>query len=664
MEKRVVQQSTSRRDFVFVVTFLLLLSVFFSSLRSTSDAQQIPGDVTGGVIQIQSNSINTGREGITAKPLPKKSTTFMVHFKENVYASDANFCKKLVLGSLLKHNFVLDQYFHSNVNEGFLATSFVASKSPGELASDTSLKETDIVAILTNGDFFESFFMGSFPNSLSEQTIQGLKNVVRYETQGCLEDEQTPPPSEPPPAPIPQPFCGDGICDYVYNSPGGPLPSFYEDEYVCPADCQSQDEIDDENEGDDDSEDDFEPDETGYYQLAQSVPLIKADLVQDPLQNDNTGEGAIVCIIDSGLNYGLHLPKPLNYTYKGKEILHTFNAGGTIIGPDGKKVKGDYGALEHVTDTLGHGTVMAEIVASYDTGKVGVAPGASLMIVRLSDLDPKKSELNKALKYCLGKNKANQRADVVLVGVAFLQAKKNNFDVDLYTDTLSPIKGKGNIKSTYKIIFYSANVIPKKKISATNAQLIPVVVPAGNVYAVKNLTKEGVQSLAALDNTLSVGAVYDGGTDITPSHTWQDFDLGSPGNILQCSDGPPADPIAIQSKQVICLSACDDQLLDISAPGWKIITTNPASPFAVVGTSAASAHVAGTIALMKAQALKEGKVALGGSGKKQYSYINLTLSQVKQALFSTVDKAPITTIGPATCYGNGVVDAKGAVDAV
>ncbi|MFH0970135.1 MAG: S8/S53 family peptidase [Candidatus Diapherotrites archaeon] len=359
-----------------------------------------------------------------------------------------------------------------------------------------------------------------------------------------------------------------------------------------------------------------EPEEYGVYALSESIPLVGIDsALINSLDVDS-----VVCIIDSGLASHLYLPASLIGGYDAKS--------------NKKYGEGDF---SKTNDTRGHGTAMAGVVASTHDIYMGAAPGSGLMIARLSKDNPSKKEVLRSIKWCsgdnkLGVNKTRVRADVILIGVQFVEKKEDKPDYDLYNDETSALIGKRSIKSIDKTIKKYTNKEYKKKESITNPATIPVIVPAGNTYP-SSQEELGVTKLASLERVISVGAVYD--ADVS-SKSFQDY-LNSE---LYCTDSTTA------SKQVICLSACGNPL-DYAAPGESIMTTTPGAGGVfeanLYGTSLAAAHVAGIISLMKS--------------------VNptLTVDEIRDFLTQSSTIPSGGDPDDLLCYGNGIPNATHAV---
>jgi hypothetical protein len=441
---------------------------------------------------------------------------------------------------------------------------------------------------------------------------------------------------------------------------------------------------------DEDEDDWIEYDAEGGPQLAQSVPFIGADLVNKPISQGGKGidgAGVDVCIIDTGIEEGYMqsstfvnipntaLPPVLNgFNPKpGSGLKTEYNA--TDSEPKFKKIQ----IIDDEDIILGHGTVMAGVIASISpvsgsgisTKSPGVAPKINLMVAKLpntlaagTSYKSNKTNFLKALKFCLGKNRSDRKAEVVFSGFSFNDViDKTGEPFDLFTEKWQVMgeknpadkKQKGdstnNIKSVKKI--WDKYGKAHKKPKSSDPYTVPLIVPVGN--NANGPSKNGVpNSLALLDFSVGVGSVFDdaglppyGGGDSLPSagsHTC-DNTTTSPGNVL-CDTS--------------ChVNAAGSSVVTVVAPGYHIFapsvgdgTTGPHTGL-VSGTSVAAAHVAGVMALMK---------QAGPS---------TTVAQLKSTLQSTATKAnsvgtPLWTVNgvPQSCYGGGIVNALEAIDSM
>jgi subtilisin family serine protease len=427
---------------------------------------------------------------------------------------------------------------------------------------------------------------------------------------------------------------------------------------------------------DEEDEEWLEYDSQGGPQLAQSVPLIGAPLVSNPPLSGGLGydgTGVTVCLIDTGVE-------------TGNELVTQFNTALPLIvnGYNPKPPKGykkeynpddssaqykkafiiDDGSLNH------HGTKMAGIIASNavlsTNGKApGVAPKVNLMVAKLpneSDVPgsfkaSKKSFL-KAVRFCLGKNRDNRKADVVYTGFAFADVKdKPTETLDLFTEKWQvglaekPKNSKVDSSNIISSVRKEWDSLGKKaKPKKTDPYLVPLVVPVGNL--VGNGSNGLPNSLPFLDFAIAVGSASDAVLTNQPSSS--DF-----GGYMTCADN------SLQPNQALCNTACHTNsagtsFVDVVGPSVSIFSTTfvPSFPsqddlsnFGTVdsGTSVGAAHVAGVLALMKD------------------ANPNLTVAQLETKLKESATKSVNgvnlwTQFGDSqSCYGSGAVNALKAV---
>ncbi len=441
---------------------------------------------------------------------------------------------------------------------------------------------------------------------------------------------------------------------------------------------------------DDDEEDEedwIEYDSLGGPQLGQSVPYIGADIVNKPTSLGGLGidgNSVDVCVIDTGIEEGY---------FQGVQFVIIPNSALPLVvngfnPKPGPGLKTEYnpadldvkfknpGIIDDEDNIVGHGTVMAGIISSNSPvsgsgifiKSPGVSPKINLMVAKLPNMlssgatfKASKTDFLKALKFCLGKNRTQRKADVVFTGFSFNDVlEKSTESFDLFSEKWQVMgeknpmdkKQKGessnNIKSVVKVWdkFGKASKKPKK----TDPYTIPFVVPVGN--NVGGASENGVpNSLALLDFSVGVGSVFD---DVgLPSYGGGDS-LPTTGSH-SCSDSTTA------KGKVLCDTSCQingagQSAVTVVAPGYHIFAPSvgdgPTGPHTgyVSGTSAAAAHVAGVIALMKQASPSS------------------TVTVIKSILQSTSTKTDAggtylwTAYGVSqTCYGGGVVDALKAV---
>jgi len=558
--------------------------------------------------------------------------------------------------------------------------------------------------------------------TFSQPLTQESKDSIFEDLHGCIavtEDGEDP--SQPKDVEViglPN-ICGNSICELGEDSTFCNLDcKTIEEMYDEDGDGTLDQEENEEKE--DDEDDAIIPDQELKFQLDESVPMITADIVKSA---GNRGEGATICLIDAGVTkeaitggdiggyfVNKFLPEPAIYTDK-KGIAY-WHWADTNKKPEykfckaGKVVAGSDACLSDVSS--GHGTVMASVIAStgVDLGSgiedTGVAPGVEIMYVKLESekvdnplqgKDEAKlwkttsKAFQTGLDYCLGKNKEkvgkdSRRADVIVVGIAFddgiLYTDQDETNEDLpKTDPFykqGVLKGNYNVKNIYKSIEKGTGAVPKKTVNENkndikkyNPQVIPVIVPAGNSFPKDSSgniipERQGLNKLAVLDNTIAVSGVYDAGLSSIPPYS----------DSLQCSDGTSI------PGQPLCNSACA-QGVDVAAPAYDVrvppfkFGSSQGVATATRGTSVAASHVGGVIALMKSEASNKGteltKFVYGGN--KEYYYMPPTVKEIMQVIGTTSDSSMFnnpagagTDIYDPSCYGEGIIDAEAAVNAV
>ena len=287
----------------------------------------------------------------------------------------------------------------------------------------------------------------------------------------------------------------------------------------------------------------------GGRHLAQTVPygvsLIGADTFWTA--KSNTGSGAKVCIIDTGIRDD-----------------HEDFSGSTISGSSSRTVVTPYNV-----DQNGHGTHVAGTIAAKDNGSgiVGVAPDAELFIVRVfsgQNAVFTASSLTAAMEEC-------RQAGVDVVNMSLGGASSSTFE--------------------------------RNKINQLVNQGIHVVAASGNSGNGAN----PVEYPASYDTVISVGAVN-------------------------------------QDEEIAAFSTHNSQV-DVSAPGVDIQgpTSQSRSSYAYYsGTSMASPHVAGAVALLVSK------------------YPTKSRSEIRQALESTAKDFGVC--GPDRLFGNGLINVLDAAE--
>jgi len=276
--------------------------------------------------------------------------------------------------------------------------------------------------------------------------------------------------------------------------------------------------------------------------LQQSVPLINATRVWSTVTSSGnlTGSGQTVCVVDSGIDY-------------------THPALGGCLGTN-CKVKGGIDFINmdfDPTDDSGHGTHVAGIVAANSNTIKGVAPDAKLI----------------AVKSCNATGSCPNTA--MIAGVNYCVSNMNNLGTNIITISI----GDGGQ--------YTSSNCPTWMDFAINFATslnIPMTIASGN-----EAHKSGISYPACSPNAISVGATYDANVGLRSSSV--------------CTDSTTF------ADKVACFSNSGSNL-DVMAPGTIITSTasstgsrcgapNPQGLGNCSGTSMATPHVAGTIALMK-----------------------------------------------------------------
>ncbi|HIH17511.1 MAG TPA: S8 family serine peptidase [Nanoarchaeota archaeon] len=332
-----------------------------------------------------------------------------------------------------------------------------------------------------------------------------------------------------------------------------------------------------------------------YPLLEESVPLINATRVWTLKDFQNriiTGKGQTICVIDSGVNY-TH-PDLGGCFGQGCKVIGGWDAHGNDPDPIN-----DVNCGDHETD-CGHGTHVAGIVAA-NGGIKGVAPDANIAAV-------------KACGFIFGLWTCPNWD--MLEGVDWCINNKDNYNISVLTMSLGH-PGEYNSTNCPTWMDQAIN-------NAYNLSL-PFTIAAGN-----GGRKSGIADPACSPKAISVGATYDEARG--PSTYCLERDVF--GDCMRsCTDN------TTRADKVTCYSNSGTEL-DLMAPGSLIHSIWFDGDYNWMhGTSQATPHVAGTIALMK-----------------QYKQ-NLTVDQIVFRLKST--GVPVVDEGNGLIFSR--VDALAAI---
>ncbi len=310
--------------------------------------------------------------------------------------------------------------------------------------------------------------------------------------------------------------------------------------------------------------------DSGFKLLdAESGPLIGLPTMHTSFPS-NTGSGYSVVVLDTGADldhpfFGASTKVP----GVADRIVYQYDFAADILDKYGKYEDTD------ASDTNGHGTNVASIIASQDATLKGMAPGVNLIILKVfnsSDQSPIGS-IENALTWVVN-NAATY--NVVSVNMSFGGSENYNVPTEGYISD--------ELKSLYDMG-------------------IVVAAAAGNEYL--NYHAQGVAYPAADPSTLAVGAVYD-------SNFGNDM-LG------------PYIAAKTDADRLTYFSDRSTTMVDIFAPGSAILAAGLAGGTgAISGTSQASPHIAGLVAV--AQSIAQSKL-----GRK------LTVAEYRALLQKTGD---------------------------
>jgi subtilisin family serine protease len=277
-----------------------------------------------------------------------------------------------------------------------------------------------------------------------------------------------------------------------------------------------------------------------YAALAESVSLIRADQVHT---KGVTGRGISVAVIDTGIDSN----HPDFKNRLAAEQCFCANADGSGCCPNASTQQSGAGAAR---DENGHGTNVAGVIASGgSSGAVGVAPDASLVIVRVLD---KQGAATSTAQIMQG-----------LDWVASAHPEVKVINLSLATATL--FSGTCDSAQSFTQGF-------AQSINGLRSRGVLTVVSSGN-----NASSSQIAAPACVASAVAVGAVYDG-------------NVGSVS--FGCSDPTTA------ADRVTCFSNASSAV-DLLAPGGAITASGIGGGRSTFfGTSQAAPHVAGAAALL------------------------------------------------------------------
>lgn len=260
--------------------------------------------------------------------------------------------------------------------------------------------------------------------------------------------------------------------------------------------------------------------------IPPSTQTTPSGVLRSGQNTTNKGTGVTVAVVDSGAQ--------LDHPDLQGRVIATYNCGnpGTPV-----------------TDTIGHGTHVAGIIAASDNniGVVGVAPEANLAIVKTVD------DLGQS-SWSMG-----------LCAIDWISQNTSNFNIKVANISMGGIgTSDNNCGKTSGDPLHQA-------ICASTALGVTYVVAAGNSGTATNFLPAGYN-----DTVITVSALND--TD------------GKPGGFGPSNSQGADDTFAIQSSY--------GEVVDLGAAGVDILSTYINSGYTLMGgTSMASPHVAAAAAL-------------------------------------------------------------------
>lgn len=354
-------------------------------------------------------------------------------------------------------------------------------------------------------------------------------------------------------------------------------------------------------------------------QSSQQVPWGISKIKATEVHPTNKGTGIKVGIFDTGIDYN---HEDLSQNYKGGHTFMTLPDNGTTNCKTGQRVDNSDPIDQH-----GHGTHVAGIIGAVDNtvGVIGVAPEADLYAIKV-----------------LNKN-GNGCSDNIIAGLNW--AKDNNIEVMSASLGWSLVccGGSNCDCEAGKCLLSNPGQALIDSVRALYDVGIPFVCAAGNNCGCGCHPEGRIVQTGSCNYTSTCGFFTSCPEKCDETKDWISYPARIPEAIAVG---------AIDSNNEIAYFSNPGPSLVVTAPGVDVLSTVPKSANkiydpsgykAIGGTSMATPHVTGTVALMK----------------KVNS--NLTPDQIKQILKQTaVDIGPV---GFDWFYGAGLVDAKAAVDA-
>ncbi len=314
-------------------------------------------------------------------------------------------------------------------------------------------------------------------------------------------------------------------------------------------------------------------------QTDESYGIINLDTFRnDPRFAGIDGTGYSVVVIDTGID--------LNHPFFGPDNDSNGIADRIVFQYDFSRWNDP-----NASDFNGHGSNVASIVGSSDATYPGMAPGVNIIALKVFP-DNSGSATNRDIEQAL-QWAVNNQAQYNIVSV--------NMSI-----------GSGNVQNFTNVGF-------SDEYSALAAMGVVTAVASGNsFYSVGSV--QGVNSLSADPNVLSVGAVYD-------------------QNIGGVSYSSGATANTTDADRITPFTQRHSTLLDIFAPGAGITGANQSGGIVTYhGTSQATPHIAGITALIQQLS-------------NQYLGRMLTFNEVRDVIRSTA-----TTINDGDDENDNVVN--------